>query len=110
MIVSIEVGSDDRSLIASELRKRGHLVRVVQTASAAEAVLRRERVGLVILDVDVFNPDELATLWTACRDKDVRVMTAGAHSDLNDPLQLRKPFVADDLIGKVEAVCPLVSL
>jgi hypothetical protein len=36
-------------------------------------------------------------------------MTAGAHSDLNDPLQLRKPFVADDLIGKVEAVCPLVS-
>jgi len=109
MLVSIESVSDDRSLIASELRKRGHLVRVVQTAAAAEAALRRERVGLVILDVDVFNPEELATLWSECRQRDVRVMTAGAHSDLNDPLQLRKPFVADDLIQKVEAVCPLVS-
>jgi PAS domain S-box-containing protein len=109
VIVSIESGNDDRSLIASELRKRGHLVRVVQTAASAEASMRRERVGLVILDVDVFNPEELATLWTECRDRDVRVMTAGAHSDLGDPLQLRKPFVADDLIQKVEAVCPPVS-
>jgi PAS domain S-box-containing protein len=110
VIVTIESSTDDRSLIASELRKRGHLVRVVQTAASAEAGLRREQVGLVILDVDVFNPEDLATIWSVCRERDVRVMTAGAHSDQADPLQLRKPFVADDLIQKVEAVCPLVTV
>jgi PAS domain S-box-containing protein len=107
VIVSMEPAHDDRSLIASELRKRGYLVRVVQTAAAAEVALRREPVGLVILDVDVFNPEELVTLWSDCRDRSVRVMTAGAHCDSADALQLRKPFVADDLIRKVEAVAPV---
>ena len=106
LIVTIEAVAKERSLVASELRKRGHMVRVVQTASAAEAALRRERVGLVILDVDVFNPEELETLWSECRARNVRVMPAGAHCDFNDPLQLRKPFVADDLVRKGEAVVP----
>jgi hypothetical protein len=85
-------------------------VRVVQTAAAAESALRRERIGLVILDVDVFNPDELSTLWSECRVRDVRVMTAGAHCDGSDALQLRKPFVADDLVHKVEAIVPVISV
>ena len=110
LIVSIESVSKERSLAASELLKHGYLVRVVQTASAAEAALRKERVGLVILDVDVFNPEELETLWAECRARNVRVMTAGAHCDFNDPLQLRKPFVAGDLVRKVQAVVPSVSV
>ena len=104
LIVSIETVAKERSLVASELRKHGYDVRVVQTAAAAESALRRERVGLVILDVDVFNPDEFETLWAECRARNVRVMTAGGHCDFADPLQLRKPFVADDLVRKVEAV------
>lgn len=110
VIVSMEPNPDDRSVIASELRKRGYLVRVVQTASAAETALKRETVGLVILDVDVFNPEELVTLWSFCRERSVRVITAGSHCDGNEPLQLRKPFVADDLVRKVEAVAPVSAL
>ena len=110
MIVSVEADGDDRSLIASELRKNGYAVRAVQTVAAARDALRHERVGLAIVDADVLGEDELAALRADCRAGDLPVLTTGAQRDTAQPLELRKPFVTGDLLLKVAAIIPAVAL
>lgn len=106
VIVSIEPAGDDRSVVASELRKQGFVVRVVQTLSAAESVLRHEKVSLVISDVDYFEPGTLEQLRATCTEGGLPILATGAKCESAEPDQLRKPFVADDLVEKVEQLVP----
>ena len=110
VIVSIETAGEDRSLIASELRKHGYVVRVVATVAACEAIMRHDRTGLVIADLDSLGHEALELLRADCRTRSVPALTTGESCDSAEALQLRKPFVALDLLRKVESLVPLVPL
>lgn len=110
LILSVESSGEDRSLIASELRKHGYVVRVVPTVAAAEGVMRHDRTGLVIADIDVLGADAMALLGSDCLSRSIPAIITGSSCDADDARQLRKPFVAADLVRKVESIVPLLAL
>jgi PAS domain S-box-containing protein len=108
VVVSIESDSEDRSVIATELRLSGYVVRVVQTPTAAEAIFRQERVGLVLVDIDAFDQAALSGLWSDCERRCIHVIATGADCESAERFQLRKPFTATDLVQKVGAIIPVI--
>ena len=71
-----------------------------------DAAVGGDNVALVISDVDFFEPGTLETLRATCAEQEVPILATGAQCESAEPDQLRKPFVADDLVGKVEALVP----
>jgi hypothetical protein len=110
VVLSIESAGDERSLVASELRGVGYQVRVAQSIAGAEVVMRHERVCLVIADLDLFDPGNLDELRDASAQRSLPMLTIGSHCEDAAPDQLRKPFVAEDLLRKVDAIVPVASL
>lgn len=108
-ILSLEPETEERSLVATELRKRGYVVRVVQTPTAAESIVLRERVGLVVVDADTFPLHTLEVLKVVCEDHRVHVLACGSASDSALPDQLRTPFVGEELSAKVEQALTLLG-
>jgi PAS domain S-box-containing protein len=108
-VLSIQDESDDLSLIARELRGCGYVVYVAQSIAVAEGVLHRERVALVITDIDLFGDEASTAVRVAASLIGVPVLSLGVHCDSAKPLQLRSPFVAEDLVRKVQAIVPALA-
>jgi CheY-like chemotaxis protein len=110
-----------RQALAGMLHRLGHRVHLAADGASARALLERETIDRLVLDVRLPRPEVEGLVGTLRQGRPALlpcsiVLTGdAAHSDVSPVLRdgggvlLRKPFTLDDLRAALDASAPLVE-